>query len=816
MTNKELSNFKFVNRTTARKTANTYLHNNQKSILAVFGKNKVGKDYFIDQLEKENKRLTFISFDFKDIYINPIKYILETLYKRNNNEFMLFVKKNYKKIINNSTTIIDLICKTDFSKIFNCLNDVGCTFVNSEQYQESPIRVICKYIKETATYENAVFVFKNLTDCEKVYVHNLFEIIATVYEFDELNIRFILSFDEDIYNDKDFFGEHLEKFHYIPLNIERFDDSKFFLEILKDIFDITAKNKNYLEHLFKVCEGYPGELKSILNKAYKISCQSFEGQANIFFDESLIEKAIKLTKGNFTLNPLEKIILTIVLFVECEFSYEQLLNIISFVLKGLHIVDLEISVEKTLQNLLFEKQLLEYDYLPNNNFQRIKFDSNSNQDIYISVCQSDKIFPQLSNYILLYIKDNESLFIKNMDNYYANLAFFSWKAQSIDWIETNYQVGLYFFDKNELSLSENIFLRITNFIINLAPQQIYKMLLCFYNTGNYRVAFEIVSNKSTENIKQYDYLLLKIKILNINMKKNEAICLIDTMLTEKKYSKHTERLLDLKQRILSNIRERRAEAKIIFDHLLADYLKGEFAYNDFLISSMEYYRGNCVQQNFAILEKKYKKSENYLMLGELLTNKGFDLFWQGKIQKAMDAFSESIKILELLRIHETSYTLNNYANCLMMLGDYETAIKNLNSALVFNESSYAKVTIKTNLMVCYALIEDLSYEKLFSELKQYIKDNEDNNIDISILLKVKYALGFIQEFCNKEITESENFCEEAINEANRYEPTTLPFLWLKDWREDVEIDILQKLDKNEYPEFYNYRFEPWLLTITHD
>ena len=125
MTNKELSNFKFVNRTTARKTANTYLHNNQKSILAVFGKNKVGKDYFIDQLEKENKRLTFISFDFKDIYINPIKYILETLYKRNNNEFMLFVKKNYKKIINNSTTIIDLICKTDFSKIFNCLNDVG-------------------------------------------------------------------------------------------------------------------------------------------------------------------------------------------------------------------------------------------------------------------------------------------------------------------------------------------------------------------------------------------------------------------------------------------------------------------------------------------------------------------------------------------------------------------------------------------------------------------------------------------------------------------------------------------------------------------
>lgn len=818
MTNKELMNFKFVDRSLERNSANSYLHNKQKSILAIFGKDKAGKDYFIDQIEKENKELDFIVFNFKEILINPIKSIMYKLYEHNNNAFMSFIKKNYKKVIKSSCIIIDSVAKTKFTEIFNCLNDKECTFVSSNDYHEAPISVVCKYIKETAKYENIVIVFKNITSCEKLYVHDLFELIATIYNYEKTNVRFIISYDEDIYNNNDVFNEYLIKYQYIPINIEKFSDSKFFLEILKEIFDITAKDRNYLMHLFNICDGYPGKLKAILDKAYKISYKSFEGESNIYFDETLIEKAINLMNKTMELTSLEKIILTVVSFIEFDLQYKDIVEIVSFILDKLHISDLDISIEKALQNLLLEKPLLEYKYLPGTEFQYIKFDSNSNKDLYMSVCKNNNIFPQLSLYIFLFISENKDKFINDLDRYNANRAFFSWQAQSIDWIEINYEVGQYFYDKNELSLSENIFLRISKYISKLKSDQILKVLLCFYNSGNYKVSYEIVTDKSAMNINDYNYLLLKIKILNINMEKDKAVSLIDSMLEKDEYAKHTVELLDIKQRILSNIKQRRAEAKFIFDELLYDFSSKKTTYDDFLISSMEYYRGNNVQKNFEILEKKFRKNEDFLMLGELLTNKGFDLFWQGRIQEAMDTFNESNKILEKLRIHETSYTLNNYANCLMMLGDYKKAIDKLISALLLNESSYAKITIKTNLMVCYAIVEDQSYKKLFKELKQYLIENQSKNIDISISLKVKYALGFVQEYLNisEDLKKHENFCEEAKKEASLYDPETLPYLWFKDWKVDVETDISKRLDKEKFTEFYDLRFEPWLLTITHD
>lgn len=80
MTNTELTNFKFVDRSNERKDAYEYLNNNTKSVLVVFGKNKAGKNFFIDQLKKENKDFIYFCFDFNELQINPIKYMMEILY----------------------------------------------------------------------------------------------------------------------------------------------------------------------------------------------------------------------------------------------------------------------------------------------------------------------------------------------------------------------------------------------------------------------------------------------------------------------------------------------------------------------------------------------------------------------------------------------------------------------------------------------------------------------------------------------------------------------------------------------------------------
>lgn len=56
----------------------------------------------------------------------------------------------------------------------------------------------------------------------------------------------------------------------------------------------------------------------------------------------------------------------------------------------------------------------------------------------------------------------------------------------------------------------------------------------------------------------------------------------------------------------------------------------------------------------------------------------------------------------------------------------------------------------------------------------------------------------------------------AINIANEYDQNTLPYLWFKDWKQEIEDDIEHSLIGDDYSSFKNIRFDPWLLTITHD
>lgn len=814
MTNVELTDFKFVDRKKERKEACEYLHKDTKSVLAVFGKSSAGKNFFIDQLQKENKSFTYFCFNFKEQNINPIKYMIKVLYECNNSKFMQFIKRNYKKIIKSSTIIVDSLAKTNFTELYDCLSEKDCSFLGNDDYKDAPYNIICKYIKKVSKKNKVVVVLKDITSCEKAYIHDLFKIIAVLYDSSDTNVRFIMSCDEKIYNNEDIFSSHFNKLQRTPIIIEKFKDSKYFLEILKEIFDITAKDKSYLEHLFNICEGYPGQLRDLLNLVYNKHFKTFSGQSKVRFDEDIFEESIKEINQIEELKPIEQSVLIIALFINHDFTYNQFIDICSSVYYDKPTESMRKLVEDATQDLINSKGLLRFEYLPSKDLDVIRFNNNLNKDSYIQACQSDEAhFAYLSNHIYTYIT-NCNDFKSDLDKYNINCAFFSWKANRIDWVQINYKAGIYFFNKNELSLAENILIRLINQLKLLNEEQIYNILSCFYSTGNYSVALDIISSDCTKAIEFYEYDLLKVKILSINMKKNEAIELLEKLLANNQYGNKYYSLLDIKQRILSNIKGKRTEAKTIFDELNNKYLTKKSNYNDFLISAMEYYRGETVQNSFKILDAKFRKDNEQVMLGELLTNKGFDLFWQGKIQEARKSFSEAIDLLERLKIHETSYVLNNYANCLMMLGDYENAIESLNSALLFNESDYAEITIKTNLMVCYAICKDDDYKKYFKELEKYLQENKNKNIDISISLKVKYALGFAQRQLN--IKCENDYCGEAIIEALAEDGNTIPYLWFKNWREDIETDILSRLNFDTYKNFYELRFEPWLLTITHD
>lgn len=837
MTNTELLNFHFVDRTDERKLANDYISGSNNFILLVYGKSHAGKNFFIDKLEDENEKIFFLIFDFEQTKRkNALKYITDILYKNNNDKFMRFIKNNYKKILKTTNNIVEeilTISNADMANLFACLCDINCQFLDNSNYQESSIYVISKYLKELFKNDKAVVVFKNLTDCDEYYINPIFQILKTVQSFKNVQSRFIISLDEDKYNDNEILSMQLPNLPHIPIEIKKFEDSIYFTNILKNIFSISNKNRNYIEHLFKICDGYPGVLKQLLFKFYDKNYSLVKDKSIITLDKTTYNAIINSSnsstipeacnefikgKGIDKEYNYDLIILFPLVFIEYNFSFEQLTNIIEFVYHSIYINLPRTEIETRIRKLIYEKKLL---MLKPFSDKTIVCCNNQYKEYIIPVCRKDDNYKLYTKYFYDYIKYNKELFQDNINSFYDNISYFSWESESPDRIEKNFEAGSYFYNINEYSMAENIFLRIYKYYDNLSSEQLFKICKCFYEFGNYGCALEIVENDKANLLSnEYEFIIIKIKILNICMKKSAAINQIDLAMHSNKFNNKKYELLDMKQRILSNIEGKRREAKIIYDDLYRDFNNGETNYNNFLISSMEYYRGEIVQNSFNLLIKECKQTKNQVMLAETLTNKGFDLFWQGKFDDAIKEFNDSINLLETLRIHEISYTLNNLANCFMIKGEYDEAINCLEKALFYNESKYVDIIVKNNLMVCYAIVNNSCYEKYFYELEEYLEQNKNTEIDISIILKVKYSLGLVQDFFYDQNESLKNKCDNytavAINIANEYDQNTLPYLWFKDWKQEIEEDIEHRLIGDEYISFKNFRFDPWLLTITHD
>lgn len=825
MTNTELLDFRFVDRTKERTLANEYISNNDNFILAVIGKNNAGKNFFINQLEKENKDIHFLIFDFEDTQDkNPLKYIADILYKNNNNKFTQFIKNNYKEVLKVTNTAVahflTINAASEIVKLISCLSDVTCQFADTFDYQDSSIGVISKYLKEIFKYENTIIVFKNLTCCDDYYINYIFKILKTTQTFQNIKVRFIISLDKDILNSNNKFSSELSKISYIPIRIENFKESKYFLEILSNIFDITDKNSDYLNHLFNICNGYPGELYNILSSLYCNSYEIFKDNASIEFNEEEIESVITDENSQLKLNKYENIIITIVLFVEHTFTIDKLIDITEFVCNHSLLSNPKIDLSDYCNELIENKQLIILD-IDDEGEPIIKFNDLYDKKYVSKICEKSPYFKMYSKYIYEYIKNKKDEFNMDINAFYSNISYFSWKSESPDRVRINFDSGMFFYEHNEYSMAENAFLRIYESYNELSTAELLKIAKCFYDVGNYKCALKILEyDKMKSLLNDYDFVITKIRLLNICMKKCKAIDQIDSAIRSSYFNNERYELLDMKQRILSNIKGERRKAKIIYDDLYRAFKHGETNYNNFLISSMEYYRGEIVQNSFDLLIKEYEQTKNQVMLAETLTNKGFDLFWQGKSDDAIKEFNDSINLLETLRIHEISYPLNNLANCYMIKGDYKNAINSLKKALYFNESEYADITLKNNLMVCYAIIDDPFYEKYFFELEEYLEQNKNTEIDISIILKLKYSLGLVQDFFSDQNESLKNKCDNytavAINIANEYDQNTLPYLWFKDWKQEIEEDIEHRLIGDEYISFKNFRFDPWLLTITHD
>ena len=166
MTNMELLNFRFVDREREREITNDFLRNkNNVKTIIVRGKKHAGKNFFIDEIIKENQSLSFIVFDFNQLNNKcAYKLIIDELEKYSNGEFFHFVKHNYTDILQITTNGVRNISKitgnSNVSDILGYMLDSSMFFLNSHKQQESSIKLLNKYIKQIDQNENLVIIIK--------------------------------------------------------------------------------------------------------------------------------------------------------------------------------------------------------------------------------------------------------------------------------------------------------------------------------------------------------------------------------------------------------------------------------------------------------------------------------------------------------------------------------------------------------------------------------------------------------------------------------------------------------------------------------
>lgn len=395
---------------------------------------------------------------------------------------------------------------------------------------------------------------------------------------------------------KDIYSFFTYKVSIYPLLIEKFTDPNLFYEMLFDIFDFTAEDKNSLNHVFNVCNGYPGELKNLLSKIYfknmNILCSQL---GKIKWDSSLISKIIyeEQLSTKFE-NPIIKLIFLIILFLEIDLTYDLLISIAKFVFQKMHFVPVDaMEIEENIQQLLYNYKVIEVDYQHNEN---IVLNKSIIKKAYYNEFIHDSFMPMLSKYLCEYLLSNREILLQTLDKnmFFSQLAWHAYNSKYNNWENINFNIGKYFYDKSQVSHAFEIFTRIRGYWQKLNIDEKFVIISCMYEYGKYDYAMDVLKDIDLKSC-SYKQLLLVVQVNSIDMRKKEAVKILDYML--KRFSTNLEKweILDLKQRILSNIEGSRKDAKGIFDSMMKSYFQDNIKiYDNFLISSMEYYRVRIV------------------------------------------------------------------------------------------------------------------------------------------------------------------------------------------------------------------------------
>lgn len=831
MTNVDLFDFTFVDRIEQKqKVTDTLNRKILKNIIWIYGQHGVGKSYFVNHVVKKVSKEFLVNIELKaeDQSINCMKHLLEEIDFVTKKSFVSFFQKNYKVI---SKLIQGVICsvventtKIDINSLYESVLDSGKIFIDNANQQQGSLKLITRYIDSILSTQNLLIVIDDFSLCDSRSFHLIMSLLQYYSISQKENICFILctSHDEE-YNNVEY--QLQEKVILEPVELKPFDDCKYFRDILITKFNLATTTPHTLKQIFEFCKGYPERLKTFIHMVYSKGGIIFSEQSDhADFNNKIVEDVIYTNCNEYIVKEMpyiQQLILLIIVEFQKILSLEMVIDLVNYLkIKNKFIITNFLNQDIIYAILDLKKDGILTIYHNNDNYF-IKLEHDLKYYNFRMQFSKDPMMPKINGLFFEYIIENKDLFLKqgfSEINIAELLAWHSYYGKVTNWIQYNLDFGYMQYQTENYESASEIFDRLSEYWHIFDNKQKLIIGNCFFHTGKYFSAKNILESVTQiEKDQAYEFYLLLTQIDNLLFNKETAIKTIDNKLLlhcENDYQKLVA--LNLKQRILSNVRDKRHDAKKIFDEIkenVSSDIQNTAVYGRFLMGTIEFYRGSVAEEDLKQAEKIALNTNNQYLLATLYTNKGFHEFWQGNIGLAKQNFQESQNRLTSIRMHETSYPLNNLSVCYMMEGKVEEAINCLQMGLLLNRSKYVEITLKTLLMSCYAIQKKDSCFLLMKELIDILNDTQIT--DISISLKIMYSVGFLYK-CYGDIGQYDEYKEKAIDIALKYPPNALPFIWFKNYDTDIENYIYKNIDAEKYKFFHDFRFEPWLVTLNHD
>lgn len=833
MDNTDLFKFDFVDRYRQTSIVNSVINGaDESNIILLYGCHGVGKSYFLNYILEhvQCNDAVYVELKAEDTSQSCLYKLLEEIQRLAQRSFVEFFNDNYEATLNIAKKIgqlsIEKIFHVDLKLLIDTLYDVSMLYMTKTKEQQNSLKIICTYIDNIIKNRNKILIIiDNFSLCDNKSLNILLDIFTEYYK--HTKVFFIISTTDETLNKRHRVSRLLlERLPLIPIEIEPFDNSEYFFTILYKIFDLNSRDKDLIEKIFNFCRGYPQELRNFIHELHDrngIYFSSKDKKAIIKEDvvnDIILSNSTKIQFGNLPLK--HKVILYVVVNMGKVLSFKLLAEIAYYLIEDMFKFS-HITMEE-IYNSIYELYTNDTISIFNIRFEQyIKMEHDIKFENLKQQFKDDPFKPRVNyslyNYTITHKNQLKASGFSDDDIQFLE-ALHSYLAEVTNWQRINYNYGKRKYALKQYDEAQDVFNRLRPYwgLLNCSEKLVLSS--CYYECGDYSTAEAVLENIdiNASNIHQdilIDIYILRAKIERILLNNTEAMDNINKLM--KLCSQEDVRYVRtciMKQRILTNMEGNRHQAQIAFEDakdLIPDKFKSSLDYADFLQSSIEYYRGKQAQDDLNVSEEIILLHDDQPRLGCLYLNKGFDLFWQGHIDEALDLFKKSKNLIKNTMIHEISYPLNNMASCYLLDDKIEEAISCLYSALLWNRSLYAEIVLKTQLMVCLALKKDNQFESLATELSEFIIKGK--NLDISMQIKVNYNIGFAYSCMNKTI-DATYYYNRAYTITKQYDRNTLPLLWIKDFDPQIEKDIQRRISPQYYL-FIQNRFEPWLLSLDH-